>query len=38
VVTTIVAFEIDPATGRLTPRGRVVATGSPSSIVFRSAR
>ena len=35
---TIVAFEIDPATGRLTPTGQVVATGSPSSIVFRSAR
>ena len=35
---TIVDFEIDPATGRLTPTGQVVATGSPSSIVFRSAR
>jgi 6-phosphogluconolactonase len=34
----IVAFTIDAATGRLTPTGRTVATGSPSSIVFRSAR
>ena len=34
----IVAFAIDPASGRLTPTGHVVTTGSPSSIVFRTAR
>jgi 6-phosphogluconolactonase (cycloisomerase 2 family) len=32
---TIVAFRADPGTGKLTPTGRVVKTGSPSSIVFR---
>jgi 6-phosphogluconolactonase (cycloisomerase 2 family) len=31
---TIVAFRVDPSTGSLTPTGRVVRTGSPSSIVF----
>jgi 6-phosphogluconolactonase len=34
----IVAFAIDAASGRLTPAGQTVATGSPSSIVFRRAR
>jgi 6-phosphogluconolactonase len=34
----IVTFGIDPASGRLTPTGHVVTTGSPSSIVWRSAR
>ena len=31
----IVSFAIDPTSGGLTPTGHVVATGSPSSIVFR---
>ena len=35
---TIVSFGVDPGTGALTPTGHVVATGSPSSIVFRRAR
>lgn len=35
---TIVTFAIDPAGGTLTPSGHVVATGSPSSIVFCPAR
>ena len=33
----IVAFRVDPADGRLSPQGPVAATGSPVSIVFRSA-
>ncbi len=32
---TIVAFHVDASSGRLTPTGRVIETGSPSSIVFR---
>lgn len=32
---TIVAFRVDPRAGTLTPTGRVVAVGSPSTIVFR---
>jgi len=32
---TIVTFRVDQATGKLVPTGRVVKTGSPSSIVFR---
>jgi 6-phosphogluconolactonase (cycloisomerase 2 family) len=31
---TIVVFRVDSATGKLNPTGHVVATGSPSSIVF----
>jgi 6-phosphogluconolactonase len=34
---TIVTFRVDPASGGLTPTGQVVATGSPSCIVFRTA-
>ena len=30
----IVIFRVDPATGRLTPTGQAVATGTPSCIVF----
>jgi len=32
---TIVAFRVDAASGKLTPTGQIVKTGSPSSIVFR---
>ena len=32
---TIVASRVDAASGRLTPTGQVIHTGSPSSIVFR---
>ena len=31
---TIVAFRVDPATGKLAPTGQIVKTGSPSSIVL----
>jgi 6-phosphogluconolactonase (cycloisomerase 2 family) len=31
---TIVAFRVDPATGRLKPTGHVVQTGSPVTIVL----
>ena len=31
---TIVAFRIDQRTGKLTPTGHVIETGSPSCIVF----
>ena len=33
----IVAFRVDQATGKLTPTGRVVETGSPSCIIFARA-
>src|SRR5260221_14362526 len=32
---TIVAFRVDAGSGKLTPSGQVIKTGSPSSIVFR---
>ena len=32
---TIVAFRVDPDSGKLTPTGQSIKTGSPSSIVFR---
>ncbi len=31
----IVCFRVDQVTGKLTPTGQVVKTGSPSTIVFR---
>ena len=31
---TIVAFRLDRETGKLTPTGQIVETGSPSCIVF----
>ena len=34
----IVAFAVDQATGKLTPTGRVVETGSPSCIIFRTTQ
>jgi len=30
-----VAFRVDPGSGKLTPTGQIIMTGSPSSIVFR---
>jgi 6-phosphogluconolactonase (cycloisomerase 2 family) len=33
---TIVEFDVDHATGQLAPTGRVIETGSPSCIVFRT--
>jgi 6-phosphogluconolactonase (cycloisomerase 2 family) len=33
----IVAFRVDRATGKLTPTGVVVETGSPSCIIFTRA-
>ena len=32
---TIVTFRVDAGSGRLTPTGQVIKTGSPSCIVFR---
>ena len=32
---TIVVFRVDAGSGKLTPSGQVIKTGSPSSIVFR---
>src|SRR5262249_24068686 len=32
---TIVAFRVDASSGRLSPNGQVIKTGSPSSIAFR---
>jgi 6-phosphogluconolactonase (cycloisomerase 2 family) len=32
---TIVAFRVDAGSGKLTPTGQIIKTGSPSSIVFR---
>ncbi len=32
---TIVVFRVDAGSGKLTPTGQVIKTGSPSSIVFR---
>ena len=34
---TIVAFRVDAGSGKLTPAGQIIKTGSPSSIVFRQA-
>jgi 6-phosphogluconolactonase len=33
----IVAFRVDQTTGKLTPTGRIVETGSPSCIIFARA-
>ena len=33
----IVAFRMDPRSGKLTPTGQVVPTGSPSCIIFARA-
>jgi 6-phosphogluconolactonase (cycloisomerase 2 family) len=33
---TIVTFRVDPATGKLSPTGQIIKTGSPVCIIFSS--